>query len=346
MSTPQVRAADIGYGNSKYVRHVSPEGVIVCSSFPSVAPQASANSLSMGVLGRRKTVTVEVNNAIYEVGEDSTISRANHGRTLDTDYCLSDVYSALLYGAFKMMNVDELDMLVLGLPVSTYSTHRERLAEKFKTRHSLGGGKSVVVNNCLVVPQPIGGFYSYAIDNNLLNQMKNEVNLLLDPGFFTFDWLVTNGTKPIDARCGAANNGGMAEILTSIKKAVEDQEKKDAGDISRIDNALRNGTPYKVHGKEVDLTPLRKHGEKVAMEAINKMVHNVASLADIDNVIVVGGGAEFFKPLLEAKIHQEIRVVEAPLYANCRGFQYIGEELLRRKLRASEGPLSSVTQSR
>lgn len=75
-----VCAADIGYGNSKYVRFVTPEGEIRCESFPSVAPQAAHSTLAAGVLGRRKTINVEVGAASYEVGEDATISRVEHKR--------------------------------------------------------------------------------------------------------------------------------------------------------------------------------------------------------------------------------------------------------------------------
>ena len=53
-----VRAIDVGYGNTKFVDQHDHGSDIVCSLFPSVAPQTSAGpELSGGVIQRLNTVT-------------------------------------------------------------------------------------------------------------------------------------------------------------------------------------------------------------------------------------------------------------------------------------------------
>lgn len=326
-----IRSVDVGYGNTKYIRFSDEKGKMTWAMFPSVAPRAADKNLSAGVLGRRNTVLVSVNGNNYEVGEDAAISRVSHGRVLDGDYCLSDHYAAILYGALSMMSMGALNTLVLGLPVSTFPTHKDRLAAKFKGEHKISSDKTIAIKEVMVVPQPIGGFYDYAVRTNKIATMKSEVNLIIDPGYFTLDWVVTHGTKPIEARSAAATNGGMSAILTAMGEEIQKDIGKDIGDVSRIDLALRNKTPYKVHGKEVVLEKYLSVGHRIADEAINKMVYSVGSMADIDNVVLVGGGAHFFKEVIQRRVSQPIGIGDDAVYSNVRGFQFIGEELARRK---------------
>jgi len=61
MTTSQaVRAIDVGFGNTKFVLNPAASG-IQCSLFPSLAPLATNDDLTGGVLQKRNTVVVEVN---------------------------------------------------------------------------------------------------------------------------------------------------------------------------------------------------------------------------------------------------------------------------------------------
>ncbi len=54
----------------------------------------------------------------------------------------------------------------------------------------------------------------------------------------------------------------------------------------------------------------------------------VGSVADIDRIVLVGGGARFFQPGIRARFPDHpIEVAESGIFANVRGFQIAGERL-------------------
>lgn len=327
-----VRAIDIGYGNTKFtVSHV-PGGDVDCKMFPSLAPQASNNGdLGAGMLAKRETVCVNVDGVHYEVGPDSELAQGGmaRNRVLRADYCKSDAYMALLRGALNYMGVSKIDLLALGLPVSTYGGFKKELSELAIGSHKCGN-RTVHVDNVSVYPQPLGGFFDYAVRSKLFAQMSREINLLIDPGFFTLDWLLTSGIKTLDGRSGAANDGGMGSILSLIAKAIArdcDCDETELGDVARVDAALRGEVSLRLFGETIDVDKYRIIGLAKAEEAINTMMHSVGRTGDIVNVILVGGGSHFYKDPIQAKFPKhKIIVAHDPLFANVRGFQLIAEQ--------------------
>ncbi|GIK74403.1 MAG: hypothetical protein BroJett021_33910 [Chloroflexota bacterium] len=342
--TGVVRAIDVGYGNTKFVLQARGGGYEeVCSLFPSVTPVASVKSFAESSGMSRDTVKVPVGDLVFEVGRDAVLAQAGNafGRTLDQEFAGTDSYVALVKGALHYMNRDRIAALVLGLPLSTWQSRRRELASRIEGEHKItvDGRRTVIVEHCSVVPQPLGGFYDYATGKGLLDSMANEVNLVIDPGYFTLDWLLTHGTKISDERSGAANNGGMISLLTPIANAIESKY-GEIGNLSRLDAALleiytgAHRRPFRVGGQEIDLTDFFPLIEQATRESINRMVHGLGTLADIDNVILVGGGAKFFAPAVKAKFPKHrIHIGDSPVYANVRGFQVMGEEWLKRQKR-------------
>lgn len=327
-----VRAIDIGYGNTKLTLSHIPGRDVECKMFPSLTPQATTNGdLGAGMLARRDTIRVEVGGVTYEVGPDAELAQGGiaRNRHLLADYCRSDAYMALLKGALSYMGVSNIDLLTLGLPVSTYSQFKMELMERARGTHECGNRK-VTVKNVRVYPQPLGGFFDYAIRSRLFQQMSQETNLLIDPGFYTLDWLMTHGLKTIDARSGAANDGGMGSILRVIAKAIAKDagvDETELGEVARLDNALRGGAKLRLFGEDIDIEKYRAIGIAKADEAINHMMHTIGRTGDIGNIILVGGGAHFYAgPLKERFPKHKIAVAHDPVFANARGFQLIGEQ--------------------
>jgi plasmid segregation protein ParM len=72
-------------------------------------------------------------------------------------------------------------------------------------------------------------------------------------------------------------------------------------------------------------------------DTIAEMQRYVGDGSDIDNVILVGGGAFFFKPIIkEAFPKHKILELGDGLYANVRGFQIAGMELAKSMVSATE----------
>jgi plasmid segregation protein ParM len=332
------RAVDVGYGNTKFVRDFRPlTNAITADLFPSLAPKAQSGGLAGDgqFLDKRKTRLVKVDGVSYEVGQDAVQARAGNesGRTLTTDYCLSSTYLALCRGAMAEMNVPELGALVLGLPMSTWQKHKSALADRMTGRHEIADGLTIDVCKTIVVPQPLGGFYDFAFTTNQFVRMKGEVNLIIDPGYYTLDWLVTEGTKPVEARSGAVNDGGVSAALAAVIDQIEADEKLpkgevggNAGMVDRVDAALRGKDTLRIFGKRLnDVDRYLKVARDRCTDPMNALVKSVGNPANIDNIIVVGGGAHIYAPIVKEKFpRHEIQIANEAVFGNVRGFQIIG----------------------
>ena len=68
-------------------------------------------------------------------------------------------------------------------------------------------------------------------------------------------------------------------------------------------------------------------GKAKAEQFVSVLVNKVGSALDISNIILAGGGAEFFKDVLADKFPKhEIITTSDPVFANVRGFQRAGQQ--------------------
>ena len=75
---------------------------------------------------------------------------------LDDRYIHSPEYLALVRGALRLMHVEHVDLLVVGLPVALFRAQHETLARRLAGTHPLGSGISVTVRAVKVLAQPVG----------------------------------------------------------------------------------------------------------------------------------------------------------------------------------------------
>lgn len=335
---PVVRAIDIGFGNTKYTSYVA-EGTIGCGMFPSIAPQAAVNpDLSSGLFTQPLSVTVEVNGMKYQVGPDSRLSSdAHQRRVLDAGYCLTDTYAALFRGALFYIAQPEIDLLVLGLPVNLHKQHFKELEAKFVGKHPVPFTRfapECLVKHVKVIPQPIGAFFDHSITSGCYDRMRAQMNLLIDVGYYTLDWVVADGVKMNQSRSDA-ENGGMSAVLQAMAKSLGDEIGENIP-VALVEKAVREGTPAELYGKPHDLTKCTMVGKQQAEQFVSVLVNRVGSSVDISNIILAGGGASFFKDVLQTKFPKhKIVTTDDPVFANVRGFQRAGgtfiEQLLSSK---------------
>ena len=334
------RAIDVGYGNTKFVTLLNQE-TIQCGMFPSLAPQASGGpDLSGGLMQRRNTVVVDVEGVKYEVGKDARLAQdASHGRVLDPDYSMTDTHMALIRGALHYMGQSSIDLLVLGLPVNTWESYHDQLATKVIGKHILPSRDrsrpddvfEVEIRGSRVIPQPLGAFFDYSFRSGTYEKMRRQKNLLIDIGFFTLDWLVADGVKMINARSGA-HNGGMSAVIQAMGDAIGKDLGEPMSDLSIIEEAIREGRNPHIYGKEFDLSKYIKVGKAKAEQFVSVLVNRVGSSMDISNIILAGGGADFFLDVLESKFkNHEIITTKDPVFANVRGFQRAAQQFLNQQ---------------
>lgn len=352
-----VRALDVGYGNTKFVvKHETLSSKVHCEKFPSKTANPSSTDLGAGFTKNGETVVVEVGDNKFEVGPAVETKLGTHdvSSVLDEHYVGTDAYMALTLGAMNYMakemgdDQDQIDMLVVGLPVSTYESKKDALTEKMIGTHSIAGNRLIHIKSVKVFPQPLGAFFNFMFseeeaDRLSIEDMSGQTNLVIDPGHFSFDWLLAKGMTPIAPRSGATYRGMSAYI-----KAVADDIVKATGALhslvlSGLESSFRDGKQYRLRGTPYDIEPHKAKAQSVITGAVNELANSVGDGTDIDNILLVGGGAEIYREAIEAKFpHNRILVSKEPVFANVVGFQLAGERsLLRDQVRERKASAQS-----
>lgn len=330
---PIVRALDLGWGYTKFSRRDPVDDDLEFMSFPSLAPRHTGMDLSMSIIGKRDTRVVNVDGTLYEVGPDSAdLDTTDASRNLNDQYIYTEQYKAVFYGALSYMDEPVIDLLVVGLPLSNMQA-APKLKELMVGVHKVSEGKEVHVKDCLVLPQPLGGLYycfSLSKEKSEFEFLREEMNLVIDPGFLTFDFLLSNGEKVVDNRSGA-HTGGVSKVLRSLADSVSAKFNIKYENLSALDTGLRR-RKIRVNGQVEQLDEHIKNTRSVLEGSVNYMRNMVGAGTDVDNIILLGGGGHIFKRTIEQFYPQHtVHVLEDAQLANAKGFQLAGEQYLARK---------------
>lgn len=336
-----VLAVDVGYGNVKFVQRLH-DGTIERKLFPALAPAYSSSTVSLHEFAaKRDTVVVEVDSNRYEVGVDvrQVIAPTNMGGDLSDEYAQTSTYKALLYGAIAYSGASSIDCLCLGLPVHIYNQEisdptlrtKVSVAAWLKSRY-IGSHfiqeRKIAIKDVIVIPQPIGTLFWHKQKQIELGQPLGEINLMIDPGFFSTDWVVAYGWKTMDQRSGG-RRGGVSEIYRRVAAELSHTLGEQFTDIWRIDEAIRANKPLLVYGNSYELQPFLKSAEPVIAEVIKGIKSSIQTSTDISSVLITGGGASLFKGEVAASFSKnQVRVLDDGVFANAKGFLLAGETKL------------------
>jgi plasmid segregation protein ParM len=337
-----VRAIDVGYGHIKFSdgRDPANPAVIRTDSIPSQSPSVQPSLQTVGgVMKQRDTFIVPVEDRFFEVGHQVNLALSGNQETevLDENFALGDAYAARLFGAINHMSLPEdiIDVLVLGLPLNTYSKHHAALAKRFTGTYIINTlDDKITIKRCYVYPQPLGSYMCHMLTRARGAEISGDppLTLSIDPGYNTVDWFVCQGMSANEARSGSVPRG-MSAVIRAI---VDDMVKTYGFDTNRaemirsIDMSLSTGKPFTRYGRFIDLTQHLAAGNSVIQEAIQAIRNSVDSGADIDAIILTGGGASHYSKAVAEKFpHHEVVTLENPAHANVRGFHLIGEMLAK-----------------
>lgn len=313
-----IRPLDIGYQITKMMRKVDNKWELF--SMPSIAPIYSGIDMSGGLLDKRDTEIVDVEGIMYEIGPDANdLQSTDTVKALDSNYISSDYYKALFYGSLAYMNEDKIDLLVVGLPVNNLM-RAEDLKKLTVGKHTISEGRTIEVKDALVVPQPLGGLYAALnSDDDDFEDLRDSYNLIIDPGSVTFDFLFTHGKKANENRSDAYP-GGMIKVLKAIAKSIQEKYQKPYNNLTAIEKALQKGGEKRVvklpwKKEKEDLVEHIKNTKSVLESSVTTMKNKVGdgSEQQIDNIILVGGGASIFKKQIEHQYeHYDIKILNEP----------------------------------
>ena len=338
-----VRAVDVGRGNVKFIANFT-NGEPKCDMFPAEAHPTEVALDQDGWGTKRKTVGIPIGKLVYEVGPDVNLAAdVFNANVLHHDrYCESDEYLALLLGAVHYMNLATIDLLIIGLPVATFKLRKlvAALERRIEGDHALAGARRISIGKAKAVPQPVGALMSYGLLQNRLAEVRRERSLIVDAGRRSFDWLVTQGMQQIEKRSSSVNRG-IFDVLQCIADGIGRSTSSQFRDYDAIDTALRSRRRLTIFQNDYDIEQHLPLARKIPEQAVAEMMRYVGDASDIKNLLLVGGGAFFFKPALKAAFPRHtIQEIKDPIFANVKGFQYAGTDLARTLWPEARAPLA------
>ena len=341
---PIVRAIDVGYGHVKWTEGRDNFGEIIAESFPSQAPLSTEGKGTPQVMLQRDTFVVPVNGKHYVVGRQvkHEIGKNQELEQLDSNFALSDGYTARLYGALNYMlpslpTSRTIDFLMLGLPLTTINQNAEPLMARFVGRHVINTkGDAVTIKNCAVYPQPLGGYAAY-LQRPLARHSQPPTALVVDIGYNTVDWVTCEGMVDNPSLSDAVERG-MSGFLREVAKSVISASgipESESAVVRMLDNYLINGGEFRLAGKLIDISKHTDTGNMILEQAAQAIKNNIGVGGSIDLIIVSGGGAKLYAPWIKKQFpHHEIITLPSPSLANVRGFHQFGEWIAESARRA------------
>lgn len=346
---PSVLAVDIGYGNTKAVwsRQSIPGKPASWSQiqFRSVcAPAAAAEDNSRISTNSSDRVKVNVGDKRFYVGPKATSEGGL--LALHPDYINTPAHEALLLGAWHYMFkatgkvTPTVDMLVLGLPVHGFQANKEALMQiGLRPRRvpvptnlqSIYGVTEVQVKakDVLVLPQPMGGL-RLATDGDSAPELFNDgvKCLIIDPGYSTFDWFLTDGMAPQLELC-ASFQGGVSQLLKVVGAQLSIDHGIGIANFGNIEQALANGEAN-LHYKKIDMLPYRQIASDAASAVVDEFLLNFDPFkSNVSHIFVCGGGANYYIDALRARLpYSRIEVMPEGVMSNARGFWLTGQDML------------------
>lgn len=322
-------AIDVGFGYTKMAWAFRNREGFKTDIFPSLAPSATGGGMddSEQLMARRDTHIVPVLGRRYEVGKDAELAQIVSGsRCLDDSYIETPEHLALLKGALCYIGASHLDLLVVGLPVN----HMKQPAkiEKLKALcagpHDLGNGAQVTVGQVLVLPQPLGGLYEQAFRTNSYESVRARRNLVLDPGQFTFDYLMTQGLKPIHHMCDS-HTYAVDRVVKALKQSISRTTGRHFNGTTRIEQAIQSGT-IKIERKDYPLTDFMDEQVKSTLkESVQLVASSLDEIDRIESITLVGGAGKLYADAVRQQFRMnEVATCENGIYANVIGYLLAG----------------------
>lgn len=342
--TVGVRAIDVGHSRTRFTYGRSETALILTDSIPSLAPKAKR--LQAGPIASRQNVeTITVDDLHFLIGEDAKdVVNPSELRSASERNRDAATHKALIYAALERMarraGVYELviERLVVGLSCKAIYNSGELLSAWLVGSPHLigatcgdGGGARhrVVIRAASVIPQPYGALLDFGIER------RNDLDgwaLVVDAGAGALNWFCSSKQRQYWYRSGTFPKAMLA-CAYAVAGAIDKDLRHNLEVIERIDRAIRRvdgDGSFEVAGVKHDIADHWHRVDAVMHEAVDKMIARVGTTADLDLVLMTGGGAALFAEAIRMHypiLANRIRQVEDPIYANVRGFHVFGDHV-------------------
>lgn len=231
-----------------------------------------------------------------------------------------------LLTAIAKSTENNINQVVLGLPIQQYKNDRSKLEDKINN-HKINEiilnneARQIIISECRVFPEGLAVYYS--LDNKLKNDIGNRDIIIIDVGGRTTDiclYAVENRKRKLLNYITIP--AGTLNIYSDFIKAINDKYgldklKEDAP------NILKQG--LWVDGQRESL----KFTKDIFVKYLERILAEIRLNYPIRTAqcILCGGGGILFQGLFKKEINSLIVIKD--IYANARGFKKVGENIWR-----------------
>jgi plasmid segregation protein ParM len=235
-------------------------------------------------------------------------------------------------------------MLVIGLPVHQFldAAFRTALESALSGVHTIIAGRQIEVAKVKVMSQPTGAYMSLMAmatsNQSLMDQINHGRIVILDPGFFSTDYILIEQGKQISSRSGTTLQA-MSRYLEAVAKSIRTQTGFGVS-INTLEYVIRANLDFIfVGGHRVLLAEHANAGQaEVVEQALKTLTAAIRSEGGTfcDVLMLTGGGAASFEAATRKAFPTTTVVVPSdPVLCNAFGFWLAGRHLANTSLRTS-----------
>ncbi|GAB6099695.1 hypothetical protein JCM16358_15740 [Halanaerocella petrolearia] len=345
---------DSGYDTCKLITNQMTDCNQEPLTFPSLAKERSTSIIDKKELGidnafGKKRMLIEVqdnnDNQWYDFMVGDYI--VNQLETGGTNYEVNKYESAeelakLLAGLstlYPNANRIHIDQLVTGLPIQHHRNHKKSMKERFegefKSKINTKNGERMTVHykidNVVVIPQAAGALLYYLNQNQDLDIMKEKI-AILDVGGRTTDGLAYNCGEIIN-ESPFSSDIGMSNVFRAVSNHLNIDE-----NLIR-ETVINNQDTITYNQEEQSIKEIRDNYYCELSKEIFKATRNEWRdfISLVNQVLIVGGGAEFLEPYLKNNFGKiGIEVIPNPQLANVLGYLLRAETIYNKQNKSRE----------
>lgn len=223
----------------------------------------------------------------------------------------------LLFAAIEKSTSDNINQVVVGLPIQQYKANKEELKELINNNRCVCiNNRRMIITGIEVAPEGASVYYNMPLD--VREEIGNKQFIVIDIGGRTTDVSVFINKKIVDVKTiptGMLNI--YQDIIDHINSNYTENFTLEDGEV-----VLREGLFLNGENKDVSfIRPiLQKHFNSIYKELQLKFNLNKGY------VYLTGGGSNFLKLAFKNRLNNLI-VSQNSIFDNAIGFKRIGEQL-------------------
>lgn len=154
-----------------------------------------------------------------------------------------------------------------------------------------------------MLPQPFGGLRAAGQNASADDPIyqTGKLNMLIDPGYRTLDWFVSNGMSP-ELKLSGSFDGGVSNILRTVSQQVGFDHGTGSLEFDQVEEGLSSGK-INLGFKVIYMAPYQKLAVDAAKREIAAFLGRIdMNKARLSRVLLAGGGAKLYEKALKDRL--------------------------------------------